>query len=203
MLKNRIACLIILGGALLAVSACATVPTGPSVMVMPGPGKPFDLFQQEDVQCRQYAQQQIGAYPQDTINKNTAAGAAIGGAAGAALGSLSHTGSGLAFGAITGALFGAAVGSGQGQYYGYEAQRRYDIAYMQCMYANGNIIPSMRRVRHARRTPPPPGEGSVPPDYQNPSPPPPGAESAPPPIMPPPSPEQEPSLMPAVPPPAP
>ncbi len=202
-MSKRILCMIVLAGALLALSACATVPTGPSVMVMPGRGKPFDLFQQEDVQCRQYAQQQIGPNSQDTINKNTAAGAAIGGAAGAALGSLSHTGSGTAFGAISGALIGAAAGSSQGQYYGYEAQRRYDIAYMQCMYANGNIIPTMQRVRHARRMPPPPSDGSVPPDYQYPSPPPPGPESAPPPPASPPPPEQDPSLMPGLPPPAP
>ncbi len=141
---------------LLAGAGCATIPAGPSVAVMPGPGKPFDLFQQEDAQCRQYAQQQIGVSPQDTVNKSTAAGAAIGGAAGAALGSLSHTGSGTAFGAVTGALFGAAAGSSQGQYYGYEAQRRYDIAYQQCMYANGNMVPGVRRIYRASAPPPPP-----------------------------------------------
>ncbi len=141
---------------LLAAAGCATIPAGPSVAVMPGPGKPFDLFQQEDASCRLYAQQQIGVSPQDTVNKSTAAGAAIGGAAGAALGSLSHTGSGTAFGAVTGALFGAAAGSSQGQYYGYEAQRRYDIAYQQCMYANGNMVPGVRRIYRASPPPPPP-----------------------------------------------
>jgi hypothetical protein len=141
---------------LLVAAGCATVPAGPSVAVMPAPGKPFDLFQQEDTSCRQYARQQIGASPQDMINNNTAAGAAIGGATGAALGSLSHTGSGTAFGAITGALFGAAAGSSQGQYYGYEAQRRYDIAYQQCMYSNGNMIPGVRRYYRYSPPPPPP-----------------------------------------------
>jgi hypothetical protein len=148
--------LMLIGLVLLTAAGCATIPTGPSVMVMPGPNKPFDLFQQEDVQCRQYAQRQIGANPQDTVNKNTAAGAAIGGAAGAALGSLSHTGSGTAFGAISGALVGAAAGNSQGQYYGYEAQHRYDIAYMQCMYANGNMVPGVRRYYRSMPPPPPP-----------------------------------------------
>ena len=140
----------------LLVAGCATIPAGPSVAVMPGPGKPFDLFQQEDAMCRYYAQQQIGVSPQDTVNKSTAAGAAIGGATGAALGSLSHTGAGTTFGAVTGALFGAAAGSSQGQYYGYEAQRRYDIAYQQCMYANGNMVPGVRRIYRSSPPPPPP-----------------------------------------------
>jgi len=141
---------------LAAAAGCATVPAGPSVMVMPGPGKPFDVFQQEDMGCRQYARMQIGASPQDTINKSTAAGAVIGGAAGAALGSLTHSGQGTAFGAISGALIGASEGSGQGRYYGYEAQRRYDIAYQQCMYANGNMVPSVRRYYRYSSPPPPP-----------------------------------------------
>ena len=34
---------------LLVAAGCATVPAGPSVGVMPAPGKPFDLFQTEDV----------------------------------------------------------------------------------------------------------------------------------------------------------
>jgi hypothetical protein len=31
------------------LSACAAVPTGPSVMVLPGVGKPFDQFQVDEV----------------------------------------------------------------------------------------------------------------------------------------------------------
>ena len=130
---------------LLVAAGCATVPTGPTVMVMPAPGKPFDLFQTEDVTCRQWAEQQTGASPQDTINNNTAAGAVIGGAVGAGLGSLSGRGSSTAFGAVTGALIGSSAGADSGRYYGYQAQRRYDIAYQQCMYANGNMVPGVRR----------------------------------------------------------
>jgi hypothetical protein len=44
------------------LSACATVPTGPSVMVLPGVGKPFDQFQVDDMLCRQYAQTQTGVH---------------------------------------------------------------------------------------------------------------------------------------------
>ncbi len=141
---------------LLVAAGCATVPTGPSVMVMPGPGKPFDLFQQEDVTCRQYARQQIGATPQETINNNTAAGAVTGGAIGAGIGAILSGGHGpeTVFGAATGAIIGGASGAESGRYHGYEAQRRYDIAYQQCMYANGNMVPGVRR--NYRYTPPPP-----------------------------------------------
>ena len=59
MLKKWVMLILVLG----VVSARATVPTGPSVMVLPGAGKPFDQFQLDDVVCRQYAQQQIGVAP--------------------------------------------------------------------------------------------------------------------------------------------
>jgi hypothetical protein len=149
---------------LLFAAGCATIPAGPSVMVMPAPGKPFDLFQREDAACRQYAQQQIGISPQDTVNNSAATGAVIGGVVGAGLGSLSGRGTSTALGAAGGALFGAAVGADSGRYYGYEAQRRYDIAYEQCMYANGNIIPGMRYYRRSAPPPPPP------PDLRSPAP---------------------------------
>ncbi len=149
------------------LGGCATLPTGPSVMVLPGSGKTFEQFQTDDAICRQWAQQQIGQNPQEAANQNTVAGAAVGTAVGAGLGaaisSPGNTASGAAFGAATGLLIGAAAGSSSGQYYGYEAQRRYDIAYQQCMYLKGNVIPGMIRTRPVRRTPPPP-----PPDLSGP-----------------------------------
>ncbi len=106
------------------LSACAAVPTGPSVMVLPGVGKPYDQFQADDMVCRQYAQTQIGVPP---------------GEAGRSL------------------------------------QRRYDVSYMQCMYAKGHQLPGMRTAPPSGDVPPPPG-----------TPPPPGAGTAPPATMPPP-----------------
>jgi len=142
---------------LLVAAGCATVPAGPTVMVMPAPGKPFDLFQAEDATCRHYAQRQIGASPQETINDNTAKGAVVGGVVGAGIGALlTGHGEGAAFGAATGALIGAAEGASSGEYYGYQAQRRYDIAYQQCMYANGNMVPGVRRSYRQGPPPPPP-----------------------------------------------
>lgn len=160
---------------ILVLSGCVTVPRGPSVMVMPPPGKPFDLFQKEDAVCRQWAAQQIGLSPQETVDQNTAAGAAVGTIVGAGIGAAigaasGHSGTGAAVGAATGLLFGASAGAESGQYYGREAQRRYDYAYQQCMYANGNVIPGMRRVRRTATPPPPPPPGSdyVPPDSSQP-----------------------------------
>jgi outer membrane lipoprotein SlyB len=159
---------------LLVFGGCATLPSGPSVNVLPGPGKAFEQFQAEDAFCRQWAGQQIGQSPQDIMNQNAAAGAVVGTATGAALGALigaatGHAGTGAAIGAGSGFLFGTAAGANAGQVYGREAQRRYNIAYVQCMYAKGNQIPGAQRIRRVRRIapPPPPPEsmGTVPPDY--------------------------------------
>jgi hypothetical protein len=59
------------------------------------------------------------------------------------------------------------MGSAQGS--AYDVQRRYDYAYMQCMYANGNRIPVQGRMvttqppQQAQRYLPPPPPGSPPP----------------------------------------
>ena len=45
--------------AVVTVSACATIPAGPSVMVLPGPGKPFEVFQSDDAVCRQWASSRL------------------------------------------------------------------------------------------------------------------------------------------------
>ena len=157
--------------ALLVLSGCVTMPTGPSVLVLPAPGKQMDQFQVEDMICRQWSGQQIGISAQDTADRNTATGAivgtAIGAGAGALLGAASgNPGAGMAIGAGSGLLIGSAAGASGGQEYGWEAQQRYDYAYVQCMYAKGNQIPGqVHRYRVRRVSPPPPGRYSVPPDY--------------------------------------
>jgi hypothetical protein len=108
-----------LGSLVLAVSACTTLPTGPSVLVLPGDGKRFDQFRSEDLVCRHYAFAQIGG---------TTPGQ-------------------------------AAANSSE------EAQQRYDIAYIQCMYAKGNRVPVPDDVPYQTRDDwqPPPPPGSPPP----------------------------------------
>jgi hypothetical protein len=173
MKRNIINIIVFLSLALLTVTGCATVPSGPSVMALPGPEKTFEQFQADDAICRQWAAQQIGQSPQQTVSQNTATGAiagtVIGAGLGAAIGAASgHAGGGAAIGAGSGLLVGTAAGANAGQYYGQEAQRRYDIAYTQCMYAKGNDVPGMvTRPRRSQRIlpppPPPPGSGYPPP----------------------------------------
>ncbi|MGO9613670.1 MAG: glycine zipper family protein [Dissulfurispiraceae bacterium] len=158
---------------LVTVGGCATLPTGPSVMVLPPTNKPFEEFQAEDAICRQWAEQRIGLSPQQVANQNTAAGviggtligAGLGAAIGAATGG-AGAGIGAAIGAGSGLLIGTAAGANAGQFYGWQAQRRYDMAYQQCMYANGNLIPGVvsrtRNVQSVPPPPPPPGYGSAP-----------------------------------------
>jgi len=164
------------------LSACATVPSGPSVRVLPGPWKPFEVFQSEDAVCRQWAAQQTGTSPNDAVNQNLATGAVLGTLAGAGLGAAigstsGDAGIGAAIGAVSGLLFGTAVATDPAYRAGYAAQTRYDNAYVQCMYAKGNqipgVLPSSRRRTYS---PPPP-----PPNFTPGSPVPPGAGPYPPP----------------------
>jgi len=147
---------------LLAFAGCATVPTGPSVRVLPGHGKSFEQFQADDALCRQWADQQTGTTAQDAANRSTATGAVagtlIGAGLGAAIGAAAgNAGAGAAIGAGSGLLVGTASGANAGQAAAMDAQHRYDNAYQQCMYAKGNQVPgATRRVRRASPPPPPP-----------------------------------------------
>lgn len=159
--------------AMLLVYGCATVPTGPSVLVMPSPGKSIEQFQVDDILCRNWAGQRTGISAQDTINQNTVSGAAVGTITGAGAGALigaasGNAGEGAAIGAGSGLLLGTASGASAGQASGWEVQRRYDYAYVQCMYAKGNQVPGQvhrYRIRRASSPPPLPDRTSVPPDY--------------------------------------
>ena len=149
--------------ALVVLSACATMPTGPTVPVLPGPGKPFEVFQADDAVCRQWAQQQIGgASPGQTANQNLATRATVGTLVGAAMGAAigaatGNAAAGAAIGGGAGLLGGTAMGSNAGAASEYQLQRRYDMAYQQCMYAKGNQIPGVvRRPARSYAPPPPP-----------------------------------------------
>lgn len=135
--------------ALLAATLCAceTMPGGPSVAVMPAQGKPFDLFQQEDGQCRRFAAQSLGPHARYAGNQAVVGSAVVGTALGAAVGGLAGGSRGASSGAAIGLAGGTMVGASQAEYAGYGLQRRYDIAYQQCMYTKGNQLPQVRRYR--------------------------------------------------------
>jgi len=158
--------------AALALSGCATLPDGPSVMVLPGTSKTFEEFQADDFVCRQWASQQVGS-PQGTANQNAVSGAAVGTLVGAGLGAAigaatGNPAAGAAIGAGGGLFMGSASGSDAARSSGITVQRRYDNAYVQCMYAKGNQVPGtgIRPYRGRNSVqPPPPSSQFVPPDY--------------------------------------
>jgi hypothetical protein len=95
--------------ALFLLGACATLPSGPSVLALPGTGKNFDQFQTDAVACKQFAYAQVGGRTPTSA---------------------------------------------------YEAQQRYDMSYIQCMYAKGHRVPVsgqfVDKTRQECYPPPPP-----------------------------------------------
>jgi hypothetical protein len=150
--------------AALTLGACATIPNGPSVMALPGSGKNFDQFRLDEMDCRQYSSAQIGGATAnqaaiDSGVKSGVVGSVLGAAAGAAIGGDSR---GAAVGAGVGLLGGSMAGSEAGRSTGSELQRRYDIAFVQCMYAKGHRVPVQGQMSERSApaattiTPPPP-----------------------------------------------
>jgi hypothetical protein len=131
----------------IALGACAVAPpAGPTVTAMPGQGKSFEAFQQDDATCRGWATQQTGGLQPAQAANGAAVGSAVlgtalGAAAGAAIGSVGGAvGAGAAIGAATGLLAGSAVGAGPAQASAGNVQYRYDQSYAQCMSAQGNSV---------------------------------------------------------------
>ena len=160
-----------LGAAALLAGCVTTPPTSPSVTVLPGTSKNFDQFRADDGECRQYAYYQSGGPANEDAMANSAVGsAAVGTVVGAAAGALIGGGrSGAAVGAGTGLLVGSSYGASASGATWYELQRRYDIAYVQCMYAKGHQVPGSysgaRRQTNGNYSsaPPPPPPGTPPP----------------------------------------
>jgi hypothetical protein len=131
---------------LLALGACAVVPPGPTVQAMPGPGKTFDAFQQDDGFCRQVASQSTGGLDANTAAAQSGVGTAVVGTAlGAATGALigaaaGNPAAGAAIGAGAGLLTGTVAGGVNAQAAGNQVQFRYDDTYAHCMFAHGNTV---------------------------------------------------------------
>lgn len=143
----------IAGGVAAALLAgCAPMPVGPTVAAMPAPNKPFEVFIQDDQLCRNWAGASIGPgrdAAADRMLGSTVTGALLGAAAGALVGDHHSAGAGAA----VGTLAGASIGADQSSMSAWSAQRRYDIAYQQCMYAKGNVIPGY--YPYPAQSPPP------------------------------------------------
>ncbi len=154
----------------LTMTACANMPNGPSVMVLPGSSASFDQFRVDDANCQQFAIWQIGGTtPNQAATNSGVTSAAVGTALGAATGAAIGGSSGAAIGAGAGLAAGGIAGSGAASNSYYTNQRQYDVAYIQCMYSKGHRVPVSGQFS-APATPnpaashiPPPPPGSPPP----------------------------------------
>jgi hypothetical protein len=129
----------------LGLAGCAQTPFGPTVQVMPGPGKSFDTFVSDQSTCKYFASDQVKG--QADVANNQAVGAAVvgtllgaglGAATGAAFG---DAGAGAAIGAGVGVAGGTGVGGSIAQNAQFGIQQQYDNAFAQCMYSKGNQVP--------------------------------------------------------------
>ena len=149
----------------LCITACVSLPKGPSAMALPGSSKTFEQFRGDDVSCRGFAQEQIGGTSAnkaagDSFVRSAITGTVIGAALGAAAGGRGDTGAGAAAGLFVGSIMGAEAANVSA----YSAQHRYDNAYIQCMYAKGHRVPvsghieqqQYSRIPPQRYIPPPP-----------------------------------------------
>ena len=84
--------------------------------------------------------------------RSTVTGAAIGAIAGAIAGGDRNVSQGAAMGTVV----GASAGANQSRVTAMNAQRRYDVAYQQCMYTKGNLVPAYEYGSPRYTAPPPP-----------------------------------------------
>ena len=126
------------------LSACAQTPMGPTVQVMPGPGKSFEAFTFDQAGCKQFAEGSVAGQAQNANNRAVGA-AAIGTVLGAGLGAAIGGGRGAAIGAGSGAIAGTGLGMGSSSNEQYGIQQQYDNAFAQCMYRRVIWCPAMAR----------------------------------------------------------
>jgi hypothetical protein len=124
----------------LLLAGCAQTPLGPTVQVMPGPGKPFDAFQADVGNCKGFAAQQVAGQA-EAANQRAVGAAALTTILGAGLGAAIGGGRGAAIGAASGAGLGAGIGAQGSSMEQMNIQQQYDNAFSQCMYAKGDQVP--------------------------------------------------------------
>ncbi|MGH7155935.1 MAG: peptidoglycan-binding domain-containing protein [Acetobacteraceae bacterium] len=137
--RGRLAVALVPAGLL---AGCAQTPMGPTVQVMPGPGKSFDAFQMDQMGCKQFAEQSVAGQAQNANIRGVATGA-ITTALGAGLGAAVGGGRGAGIGAASGALGGGAIGGVTSSNAQVGIQQQYDNAFAKCMFAKGNSVPGM------------------------------------------------------------
>jgi len=168
-MKKNIRCLNLIFIVIISLFfiGCATAPFGPTVQVIPAPGKSFGVFQREAEECQAWAFQRMGGQAAvDRANSDAVLQGVVGGAIGAGVGALTgaamghggrssgrHAAQGAAMGAGIGTAAGAVQGAATSAYSTQQLQILYDNAYAQCMYAKGNQIPSVTQRNYDYQTP--------------------------------------------------
>ncbi|MFC5473473.1 glycine zipper family protein [Paraherbaspirillum soli] len=160
----------IAASAVALLSGCVSVPTGSNVMALPGSGKSYDQFRNDEAVCQRYAQERIGPYaPQAAADNATATavtGTLIGATVGALIGAASgRAGAGAAIGAGGGLLVGSSVAGDSAARSSYSMQHQYNNVFTQCMYAKGNRVPVPAGYASRQSQYAPPPQYGVPPDY--------------------------------------
>ena len=135
--------------AVCSLAGCVSMPTGPSMMALPGNGRSFDEFRYDDYVCRQFAYEQAGGTPTRASVASGVGSAAVGAGLGAAAGAALGGGRGAAIGAGTGMLAGGLAGANTARASGSVSQQRYDMGYTQCMYAKGHRVPVSGQVQYS------------------------------------------------------
>ena len=123
-----------------ALAACAQTPLGPTVQVMPGPGKTFEVFQFDNSACKQFAGQQVAGQA-DQANQRAAVIGLLSTGLGVVGGAVLGGGSGAAAGAVVGSTVGTGIGADNNANAQGGIQQQYDNAFSQCMYAKGDNVP--------------------------------------------------------------
>ena len=125
--------------AALALTGCASTPTHPMVQVLPAANKPFQVFQEEQAYCEDYAHGQVAGDAEDA-NGRAVGAALLGAALGAGIGAAAGGGHGAGVGAAVGGGAGTVVGAGESSHDARSLQVRYDNAYAACMTSKGNLV---------------------------------------------------------------
>jgi uncharacterized protein YcfJ len=124
------------------LAGCAQTPMGPTIMVVPAPGKTLDAFQLDQLTCRQFAENAVAGQAQ-SANNQAVGTAAVGTLLGAGLGAAIGGGRGAGIGAASGALGGTAIGASGSSNAQVSIQVQYNNAFAQCMITRGNSIPGL------------------------------------------------------------
>ena len=144
--------LLIIAVGSLGMTGCAAPPLGPTVQVMPAPGKPLDMYQREYLDCKKMAFDAIGGQAAvDQVNNQAITNALVGVGTGVLAGALvgqaaGDQGGGAQVGAAAGLLAGTGAGAAGTAQGNMTMQQMYDNFFSQCMYAKGNQVPGMAQA---------------------------------------------------------